>query len=690
MRKANSHVCDSTPNALSVGDHTLAEGPDPFQMARRLRAAVWVYDIDNCRIAFANASACDLWQAEDEKTLQTRDLSVGMSSTVAKRLQQYRSDFEERAAVFSELWTLYPKGVPETLMVVFSGFRLPDGRMAMLCEATGDIDHQPDNLRSAEALLHTDVMIMLFEEDGPALYVNPAARKALPKSLNRFQEIFTDPASFQRLEEKLKHQGECRFVTRVLTSKNPRWYDISVKPCADAVTGSPAMLVTAIDVSELKEARDKAQYLAERDQLTGGYNRAYIQSQLDHLNAEKQRDTYALLYLDVDRFKQINDRFGHDAGDAVLMELVSRFQNELSQDDILARMGGDEFVILIRNVWSQVELVEKIEKLRHVIREPVVHDATILKVSISIGVAMIDTQGQNVSDAVQRADIALYASKQGGRNRFLFFDEVMGAEASERNRLEVELLQALEQGEFVLHFQPRFDLKSGQVVSAEALVRWLHPTRGIVYPNTFIPICEETGMIEALGQFVLEQGCTQAIDWHRAGRQIGLSVNVSPRQFLSDQFMETLRLFSLADGFPRGFIELEITETALVGDLEMIAEKLHKIAALGFRIAVDDFGTGYSNLSYITRFPLNCLKIDKSFVDQLPASLPVVQLILSLASQIGVSTVAEGVETTEQIEQLAVSGCEQIQGFYFAEPVPLKEFDVAVERINLHPRAIGF
>ncbi|MGC3937563.1 putative bifunctional diguanylate cyclase/phosphodiesterase [Roseobacter sp. EG26] len=662
---------------------------DQFQAARNLRTAVWIYDIDNARVVHANTPAYELWQADSEEALCARDMSKGMSSAVSARLKQYQIDFEEHNASFNELWTLYPNGKPETVMVVFSGFRLADGRMAMQCEATGSVEDLPENLRSAEALLHTDVMIMLFDVDGPALYMNPAARNAIPRSMARFSDMFTDPVDYDSLNATLDENGENRRVALVQTATDPRWYDISAKRCSDAVTGSPAILVTAIDVSELKNARDQAHYLAERDQLTGCFNRSFIQTRLEELEEKNKTTTYALLYLDVDRFKQINDRFGHEMGDAVLKELVSRFNEELNDQDILARMGGDEFVILLKNVAQDDQLVERIDHLRRAINKPMVYEATLLNVSISIGVAMIKPDDQNIMDAVQRADVALYASKQGGRNKFLFFDEKMGTEASERNQLEIELMRALENREFVLYFQPRFDLRSNRVVSAEALVRWNHPERGLILPGKFIPICEETGIIETLGQFVLEEGCHQAIEWHRTGLDIGLSINVSPRQFSGDQLMETLRSFAQRPDFPHGYIELEITETALIGDLEMIAQKLRTITDLGFRIAIDDFGTGYSNLSYITRFPLNCLKIDKSFVDQLPDTIPIIQLILTMAAQIGVSTVAEGVETAEQIEQLTASGCEQVQGYYFTEPVPLEAFEATTERLNNNPITFG-
>jgi len=650
-------------------------GYDPFGIARRLDVPIWVYDIDHAAIIYANDAACSLWQADDEASLRQRDLGTDMSSTVERRLKQYQSDFEERDAAFTELWTLYPNGAPRNVMVIFRGFLLPDGRMAMQCEAVNEISNQPQNLRSAEALLHTDVMISLFSADGPPLYLNPAARKKFVSSSASFAALFVNHNDFVNMIRRMDQTGEHRQVSKVFTSAGQRWYDITAKHCSDAATGQPAILMTAIDVSELKEARDKARHMANRDQLTGMHNRTSLQHHIEALRDDFGCGDCALIFFDVDRFKLVNDRYGHEAGDTVLRVIAERIGKSLRHTDIIARLGGDEFVILMHNVSGWEHLSTKIAFLRGIIGQPIYHGKTQLEVTVSIGVAEFQPQTVQFTDILRDADVALYASKQSGRNCVTFYSEEMGEAAKGRDRLEIELKTALKERQFVLHYQPRYDLKSGTVVSAEGLVRWEHPERGLIPPDTFIPICEDTGMIATLGQQVLEMGVAQAIAWREAGLDIEVSLNISPRQFNDKELLPLLSNLAQAPNFPRGKIELEVTENVLIGDHEMIAEKLRTITHMGYRIAIDDFGTGYSNLSYISKFPLKCIKIDRSFIDRLPASGPIIQLILTLARQIGATAVSEGVETTEQLEWLRREECGQVQGFLLKKPLRVADFN---------------
>ncbi|WP_461459218.1 putative bifunctional diguanylate cyclase/phosphodiesterase, partial [Parasphingorhabdus sp.] len=359
------------------------------------------------------------------------------------------------------------------------------------------------------------------------------------------------------------------------------------------MTGNPAILLTAIDVSELKIARDKARYLADRDQLTGCYNRSYLQQHMATL-AEYQTERCALLCFDIDRFKQINDRLGHEMGDVVLKEISERVFATIRRTDTFVRLGGDEFVIVLEDIPSELELAAKLEDLRAAISKPICHDATRVSATVSMGVALFVPSSANYTAIMREADIALYASKQNGRNRATFFSDEMGAEAKARDMVEIELKRAIENREFTLHYQPRFSLKSSKVVSVEALVRWQNPNRGLIMPADFIPICEETGMIEDLGQMILEMACAEAISWHQNGCDIELSINISPRQFDDKRLLQSLASFAERPDFPRGKIELEITENVLIGDHDLIAEKLQAISQMGYRIAIDDFGTGYS------------------------------------------------------------------------------------------------
>lgn len=655
---------------------------DLFAVARRLEAPVWVFDIDHARIVFANPAACHLWQAKDEEALCGRDLGADMTVSVAKRLQQYQADFIARDARFNEMWTLYPNGKPRSVMVVFSGFRLADGRMGMMSEVVGGADDQPDNLRSAEALLHTDVMISLYENGGPALYLNPAARNALQTTSSQLSDQFASRSDFSALMSELVRSGEHRCVVEVTTSEGLRWHDISAKACSDAVTGKPSVLVTSIDVSELKNARDTARYLADRDLLTGCYNRAFL---LTHMNVQGRRETdstFALVYLDVDHFKLINDQFGHDMGDFVLKEVAARCRSAMRAGDVLARLGGDEFVLVFENIGDGSAFTGKVDELLTILSQPIAHGDIRVNVAASIGISVF-SPGQSVfADVLREADIALYASKQAGRNRATFFNTEMGIAARERDEMVADIKLSLAQRDFMLHFQPRVDLQTGQVVSAEALVRWNHPTRGMIMPDKFIGLCEETGMIEELGEQVLQMGFEQALAWQADGLDIELSINISPRQFSDERLMGALETFAATDDFPRDMIELEVTENVLIGNHDIIAAKLAAISEMGYRIAIDDFGTGYSNLSYISRFPLTCLKIDRSFINRLPASGPIINLILTLGRQIDATIVAEGVETTQELDWLIAKGCGQAQGYLLARPGPGTDFFKDVSRLN--------
>ena len=645
-----------------------------FDLARRLEVAVWVYDIDESRIRYANAAACILWQARDETELRNRDMGKDMSSTVAKRLRQYQIDFINDEARFTELWTLYPNGLPKSVMVIFRGFRLPDGRMAMLCEAMAEAQDQPQNLRSAEALLHTDVMITLFSKSGPPLYQNPAARNAFIDRGSGLSALFVQRQKYDTLMAQLDETGEDRMIVRIHTASGQRWHDLSAKLCSDAATGMPAVLVTAIDVSELKEARDTARKLANRDQLTNLYNRAYLQNHLAALARRPDTGQCALIFFDVDRFKQINDRLGHEAGDSVLRQIALRTRSMLRADDLVARLGGDEFVVLMENVTCVKEVEARTTRLSQSITQPVIYDKTKVDVGVSVGIALFSPQTTDFDDVLRDADIALYASKQEGRNRATVFTPEMGEAAKARDKIEVELASAVRNDEFVLFYQPRLDIKTGKIVAVEGLVRWMHPKNGLMMPDTFIPICEETGLIEDLGRRVLELGVEQAIAWQKAGLDLNVSLNASPRQFGDEHFLNSLRDLASRPDFPTGKIELEITENVLTGDPTAIAEKLRKINAMGYRIAIDDFGTGYSNLSYISQFPLTCLKIDRSFINQLPSSGPIIRLILTLGQQIGATVVSEGVETTEQLDWLASNMCDEAQGYLITRPLPLAQF----------------
>lgn len=688
-RESNNLAIKTDYAAISTmveGVSLLRSSHPAFDVLRKLNAPVWVYDTDNNKIHFANTAALSLWNATTEQELCSRDLSEGMSTVVAERLKQYQRDFTRRSATFTENWTVYPKGSPRALKILFSGFPLPDGRMAMLCEALNELHNDADNLRRTDALLHADVMVSMYAEAGPPIYFNPAARKAAVSTTDFFRNSFVDDQDYQDLMLGVDEKGEHRSVSRMRTKTGVDWLDCSVRRCTDPATGNPAILVTAFNVTELKTARDTARYLAETDPLTDCYNRNYLNHRLNELMQTGSAMGAGVLYFDLDHFKKINDTFGHHVGDEVLKETAARVRATLSPYETLARLGGDEFILLMESIGSAEKLRQRGEEICAILRQPIVLPETRLSVSASVGAAMVAEGVIDWSQAMWRADTALYQSKLVGRNRCSLFSEEMGRAASERAQLQIDLVEAVEKDQFELHFQPRINLTTGRVDAAEALVRWRHPTRGLVPPNAFIPLCEETGIIETLGSMIIMKACQHSQKWQEQGLDIDVSINVSPRQFDSAELLRTIEQVAQSDEFDSNKIEFEITESVLVGDSLSIVDRLNTIHNQGFRIAVDDFGTGYSNLANISRFPLHFIKIDKCFVDQLPSSKPIVQLIITTAHQIGAKVVAEGVEEKSQVQILTEMGCDQVQGFYFSKPVENDRLKNVIDSIEFDPK----
>ncbi|MEM1047513.1 MAG: EAL domain-containing protein [Pseudomonadota bacterium] len=660
---------------------------DLFDAYRRLNTPVWVYDTDRCRIAFANEAACRIWDADTEGKLRKRDLGKDMSTTVRERLQQYQASFVAHDSRFSEFWTLFPKGKPVHMEAVYSGFILDGDRMGMLVEAmSAEQDEVPDTIRSAEALLHTDVMITLFGANGSVLYSNPSSgRTMLVDDENALQTRLGSTEVYEELVSELANARECARVLEVNTKQGKRWHNLSIKSCLDAVTGNDAYLVTEIDVGEMKAAQDRASYLAHHDPLTGLYNRSFVQNYIENPKVfqRDQANLTAIFYLDIDRFKSINDRQGHEFGDTVLMTVADRIRDSVKASDAVSRLGGDEFVVLINGAAGNLDKIA--ERIRKNVSKPIDCGDTKLTVSCSIGIARYPEDGDRFDTLMHNADLALYAAKNAGREAHCHFSASMQEEVQKRLQLEQDLVRALASDQFVLHYQPRVEVATNRIVGAEALVRWQHPDRGLVPPGEFIPVCEETGLIEELGELVLTLAARQQAAWAKRGHRIRVSANLSPRQFQSARLMPLMQDITRYPGLDPSLLEFEITESMLMGDNEQILATLKGIRQLGFCVALDDFGTGYSNLAYIPRYPIGCIKIDKSFVDQLPHSSPVIGLILSLGRQVGAKVVAEGVETDPQLQQLRVWGCDEFQGYLFQRPQPV---DIITDMLDRQPADI--
>ena len=431
---------------------------------------------------------------------------------------------------------------------------------------------------------------------------------------------------------------------------------------------------------QLEQANAQLQHVATHDALTGLPNRLLLADRLDQAiaRAERRGQRFALIVVDLDRFKSINDSLGHLAGDELLKEVARRLTRVSRKADTLARLGGDEFVLLLNEIDNPRDAEAVAIKVLADLAQPVVISNLDLHISASLGISVSPDDGTDSETLLQHADAAMYHAKKSGRNAYQFFAPAMNAFARERLELENGLRRALDQREFVLHYQPKVDVRTGRIDSAEALVRWRHPKRGLIAPAQFIPLAEETGLILPLGEWVIREACRQAFAWQAAGlRPLRVAVNLSAQQFRQKNLVDLVRGALTAARLPAQYLELELTESAVMEDAEQSISVLRELSELGVRISVDDFGTGYSSLSYLRRLPLDKLKIDRAFIREVVTSrddAEIVRAIVSLAHALRLQVIAEGVETPDQLEFLNSLGCDQYQGFHFSAPVPSNAF----------------
>ncbi|MFC0388427.1 putative bifunctional diguanylate cyclase/phosphodiesterase [Muricoccus vinaceus] len=510
-------------------------------------------------------------------------------------------------------------------------------------------------------------------------------------SNRRFSEIFRLPAGLARpgasAEELLRTAGTChgfgerateaawaqhqelasrsKAATFVCEDDEGRSLSVSQQPLADG-----GWVATYEDVTDSRRAESRIRHLANHDALTGLPNRRRFNERL--AEAIQAGSKLAVLFLDLDQFKNVNDTLGHQAGDELLRSAANRIRGCVREVDLIARQGGDEFAVLIEGEACRPERVEALAKrIVDVLALPFDLSGYQASVGVSIGIATALDAAASADSILKHADVALYSAKAAGRGTFRVFEASMAADLQARIDLEGDLRGALEREELEVHYQPVFDIRRGRLSGFEALLRWRHPVRGMVSPADFIPIAEETGMIVQIGEWVLRRVCMEAAGFPKG---IKVAVNISPVQFAGGSLVDIVRDALIQSSFMAGCLELEITESALLQDSEAIVETLHRLRSLGIRIALDDFGTKYSSLTYLRSFPFDKIKIDQSFVRDMASRndcLAIVRSVASLAAQLGMTTTAEGVESSAQLEQIREAGCTEAQGYFFGRAEPL-------------------
>lgn len=529
---------------------------------------------------------------------------------------------------------------------------------------------------------------VLVVQDGTLKFVNPklsdmlgyTREELIGRNLSDFIHSEDLPSVEDRNRRRIQGEEVAKIsVVRILTSDDrTKWVEANV-----ALTGwkeAPAVLAFVTDISERVAAEEQLAYLAQHDALTGLANRSIFADQTERalVRAARHARHVGVLYFNLDRFQTINDALGHAAGDEALKAIAGRLARAVRPDDTVARIAGDEFGVLLEDVSSPTDIPEVARKLLGVVAQPMEIAQRELHLTASVGISVGPDDSTSADALLVNAGLALDAAKAAGKNTFHFYSPQAHAAATDLLSIESGLYRAVEKQEFILHYQPRVDLRNGIIAGAEALLRWRHPERGTVPPGVFIPVLEQTALIGEVGAWVVQEASRQLAEWHARGWDgLQMSVNVSPHQINKPEFTAQLsRALSAAPVKP-GQIELEITESSLMNNPARVSDVLREWKAIGARLAVDDFGTGYSSLSYLHLFPVDILKVDQSFVRQMledKHSLAIVRAVIALAHSLGLSVVAEGAETREQVDVLASEGCDEMQGYYFSRPLPAEQF----------------
>ncbi|WP_017879340.1 bifunctional diguanylate cyclase/phosphodiesterase [Janthinobacterium sp. CG3] len=527
--------------------------------------------------------------------------------------------------------------------------------------------------------------------DYPIEYVNPAferitgysAAEVLGRNIECLQGRVADQQNLEEVRAALRERREGHALLRNYRKDGGSyWSDLFIAPVREEGGDAVSHFVVAqYDVTAVMRFEAELEFQAKHDTLTGLANRNLLRERLGQAIAAAEQDGNPLwvVFVDLDRFKIVNDTLGHEAGDALLTTLAGRLQAATRDADTVARLGGDEFVLVLPQYSDERAGLAVLERIMDAVAQPLYLERHEFFLTCSIGVAIYPADGASAEALTKHADIAMYRAKELGRNNFQFYTAAMNQRTLERLSLEGDLRHALERGEFELHYQPQLALHSGRVVGMEALLRWNHPRLGQIAPGLFIGMAEEMGLIIPIGAWVMRTACAQTRAWQLAGLgELRVAVNLSARQFTQKGLLQSIADVLGETGLEARLLDLELTESMVMNDVDQAIAILRNLKGLGVHVAIDDFGTGYSSLSYLRRFPIDVLKIDQSFVNDIAndaEGAAIVLSIISLAHSLRLSVVAEGVETAEQLDYLRAHGCEQMQGYYFSRPLPAAAFE---------------
>ncbi len=633
-----------------------------------LQSPVWIFDIDCKRISWANKAALMFWNAETLDEISQRDFSKDMSEAVNVTLSQYQKRFDAGENI-KTWWNLTPGNITRKVLCHFTGYLTPEGRTAMLVEVIAD---EPC-LRRDIALADFTNLALLFDSDGKLVSVNHAFEEYFGNELRDLAAFATDTHLARRWLRSARSNGFFQAGARCWTGQNFQWFDVEGVWLGDR----QQLLLHLSDLSDLGEGRDEMQLVrhhAEMDYLTGLVNRRGF-GKVVHGENDKNR-SYSLLFLDIDGFKLINDTHGHSVGDRLLTDIAERLKLTLDNRGLLARFGGDEFVIKIDR--SQVGIPGDLarELIAELNRPFEIGDIGEIIMGCSIGIARYPEDADNLDTLITYADMALHRAKYLGRNRSLYFTPEMACALHRKARLRHRLSIALEKCEFSVHYQPITRSDDGMLKGFEALVRWNDEELGHVSPAEFIPLAEETGQIVQLGRWIMQQALKQLRTWRsKFGIDLMVSVNLSRAQLqpgLAPYVSELMKQYDIKPSQ----VALELTESTMLLDYDEARHCIEALGQIGVELYLDDFGTGYSSLSQLHDLPITTVKLDKSFVQgEHKGSLAVIEATRAICEKLGLRLIAEGIETQNQLEYLKHCGYDYCQGFYIGRPMAPEQLE---------------
>ncbi len=694
LRRADDWVC--LLHDVTAGKAAMHSQSELFRLlADNVPALVAYYRLDDLRCQFANKAYSQRFGGSEQSVVgQTLAQIIGERSALEIEPQIERFQATRRPVSYEREMTGRDgrrRWIEVSLLPHLDEHEQALGAFVLISDITHHREVEFALRESEERLakfMQASIEGIVFHRDGVIVDVNPPMCRMLGYTLSELlghQTIeFVAPEHVAQAAAVIT-SGEETSYESVLVGKQGQRVPVEIIARMMLRNGEPLRMTIVRDIRDRRAAQARIRHLAHHDALTGLPNRTSFMEllQVSMLGARKQRTRIALLFIDLDHFKRVNDSLGHLAGDTLLRTVATRIVGNLRTTDIVARFGGDEFMVLLPGMptdASQRSDVEEVaRKLLAAIEAPVDAEGRPISVTSSIGIALYPGDGEAPMELVEHADSAMYRAKVRGRANAQFFDPVMATAAYAALVMEGQLAQALERGEFELYFQPQVRAADGVPIGAEALIRWNHPERGLLLPDQFIPVAEQRRLMLPIGQWVLQEAVRCATRWQAMGLNVApVAVNLSTVQFHSIGFIDAVAQVLPPDGVSEGLIELELTERTLMDDLAAVKQRLLRLKALGLRISVDDFGTGYSSLAHLKALPIDKVKIDRSFVEDLPDnhdSAAITRAIIQMGRSLGMMVIAEGVETVAQRDFLAAQHCDELQGMLISPPLPLARFE---------------